>query len=139
MPDAQYLLDTHVWIWLAGGDATLSDKNRERLLQSSRRAPLLVPAISVWEIGMLVAKERLSLSMPLAEWVEGGLSEPGVALAPLSPEIAIDSTQLPGDFHGDPADRMIVATARVEGAVLATRDRRILDYAEAGHVGALAV
>ena len=87
--------------------------------------------ISVWEIGMLIAKGRLALSMSADDWLLAVQSVPNVHLLPLTAGIAIDSTRLPGSFHGDPADRMIVATARAINAPLVTADRKIRAY---GHV-----
>lgn len=77
---------------------------------------------------MLEAKGRLRFDRDCREWVRAALALPGIALAPFTPEIAVESTRLPGEFGGDPADRILVATARLLGARLATRDRRILDY-----------
>ncbi len=86
---------------------------------------------------MLQAKGRIGLSLELEEWVRRGLSAPGVRLAELSPEVLVESTRLPGEVHGDPADRMLVATARRLGASLATRDGAILSYAGRGHLSVL--
>jgi PIN domain nuclease of toxin-antitoxin system len=94
--------------------------------------------MSVWEIAMLASRNRIVLGKPTAEWVEEALSAPGLALEPLSPMIAIESCQLPAGFRSDPADHLIVATARMTGATLMTRDRRILGYAAAGHLMAAA-
>ncbi len=77
---------------------------------------------------MLIAKGRITLGMDVTEWLSAVLAVPGVTLLPLSAEIALDSTRLPGEFHDDPADRMVVATARAENAPLVTADRRILAY-----------
>lgn len=86
---------------------------------------------------MLVRKRRLNLGTATREWVSRALSRPGVRLAPLTPEIAIDSEELPGRIHGDPADRIMIATARALDATLVTRDRLILDYGAQGHVDVL--
>ncbi len=86
---------------------------------------------------MLVAKGRLTLDRDVGEWVQAALSLPGMGLIALEPEIAVAASRLPGEMHGDPADRLIVASARHMGAVLITDDKLILDYAEAGHVRAL--
>ena len=83
---------------------------------------------------MLAAKRRLQLGRPVTEWVRGALSASGLLLAELSAEIAVDACALPGDFHDDPADRIIVATARAIGATLYTKDRAILAYGRRGHV-----
>jgi PIN domain nuclease of toxin-antitoxin system len=95
---------------------------------------LLVSAISVWELGMLEAKGRIRLKPSCEEWVKEALAAPGLALAPITPEIALESSRLPGLFHGDPADRIIVATARRTGAQLMTRDRELIQYGRKGHL-----
>ena len=95
-------------------------------------------AISLWEVAMLEVRQRLVLTKPALQWVQDALAAPGLSLAPLSPEIAVDACRLPADPGGDPADRMIVATARQSGATIVTRDRRILEYGRQGHVATLA-
>ena len=87
---------------------------------------------------MIEAKGRIFLAKPCAQWVREALSAPGLALALLTPEVAVESCQLPGKFHDDLADRLIVATARVGDATLGTRDERILAYGAAGHASVLA-
>lgn len=87
---------------------------------------------------MLESKDRLVLDRPVIEWMHEVMAKPGLRLAPLTPEIAIRSSRLPGRFHADPADRMIVATARETGATLVTHDHAILRYAEQGHVQVMA-
>ncbi len=86
---------------------------------------------------MLEAKGRISLSRPVDDWVDAALHAPGIRLLPLSPEIAIASTRLPGAPHGDPADRILMASARHLGGRLATCDREILDYAAGGQLKVL--
>lgn len=132
------LLDTHVWLWLAAGTEPLRGSARDAIAVAAGRGNLRVAAISVWEIAMLASRNRVILGKPAAEWVREALSAPGLSLEPLDPVMAIESCHLPAGFRSDPADHMIVATARVIGATLMTRDRRILDYAGAGHVVAAA-
>ena len=84
--------------------------------------------LSCWEIAKLVEYKRLTLTVPILDWITMALSYPGVRLLPLTPEIVVDSTRLPGTFHKDPADQMIVATARVNGLSLMTLDSKILAY-----------
>jgi PIN domain nuclease of toxin-antitoxin system len=98
-----------------------------------------VSAISVWEVAMLEAKGRIRLSKDCLSWVNEALRAPGLGLIPLTPEIAVDSSRLPGVFHGDPADRILVATARRQGAILLTRDEKILSYGKAKHLSVMAV
>lgn len=86
---------------------------------------------------MLVAKERLVLDRDVGEWISAALALPGLCLEPLSPPIAVASTRLPGRLHGDPADRIIAATARHLGATLITDDRLLLEYGQAGHLKVL--
>jgi PIN domain nuclease of toxin-antitoxin system len=97
---------------------------------------LRVSAISAWEVGMLEARGRLRFDMPCEEWVEQAFGMPGLSWMPLTPSICVCSSRLPGVFHGDLADRLIVATARELGAVLLTRDDPILRYAAEGHLRA---
>ncbi|MGI8745915.1 MAG: type II toxin-antitoxin system VapC family toxin [Bryobacteraceae bacterium] len=133
------LLDTHCWLWIqSGGDGELSRSAVAEIEHAGGRGALLVSAMSVWELSMLAAKGRIILRTPLLEWVHEALKTPGLSLVPLSPEIAVESTQLPGQFHGDPADRIIVASARYTGATLLTRDRGILSYSKQEHVRAIA-
>jgi len=128
------LIDTHYWLWLAGGDKErLTSVVVSRLQNAADHDSLLVSAISVWEIAILDAKGRVQLFKTRTQWVDEALAISGLTLAPLSPAIAIESNQLPGEFHGDPADRIIVATARVLGARLLTNDRSIRAYCKAGH------
>jgi len=125
------ILDTHVWIWLLNGDERL---RRSRALawieRATRRAQVKVSVLSVWEVGMLEAKGRISLPCHPLEWVHKALGGPGISLVPLTEEIAIDSSRLPGEFHGDPVDRILVASARILGGTLITCDRKILDYSK---------
>lgn len=132
------VLDTHVWIWVVEGTrGTLSETAVETIEDAGRRGAVRVSAISVWEVAMLEARGRISLSRPIEEWVRAALRAPGIRLLPLSPEVAIASTRLPGDPHGDPADRMLVASARVTGGRLATCDQEILDYSRGGGLAVL--
>ena len=82
---------------------------------------------------MLEAKGRLELRMSCADWIRAALATPGLSLIPLSTEIALESSRLPGAYPGDPADRILIATARVTGAKLMTRDAKMLDYSRQGH------
>lgn len=128
------VLDTHVWIWLLIGEPELSETARRAIEDAATTGGVLVAAISIWEVAMLEAKRRLTFAKPCLQWVQQALAAPGVRLAPLTPEVAVESSRLPGSFHDDPADRMIVATARVLGATLVTRDTRLLAYGAEGHV-----
>jgi len=119
------VLDTHVWIWLVSEPKRLS-KPAERAIRSAKK--IGIPAISLWEFAMLRAKGRIETDRPPLEWVRLALAQPRVELLPLTPAIAVHSSQLGGDFHGDPADRLIVATALAESAPLVSRDEKIRKY-----------
>ena len=133
--DRALLLDTHVWVWYVEDEAKQFSRRIPPLVERAvRRGDVVVSAISVWEIAMLEAARRIQLSVDVRAWVGRALAFPGVRLAGLSPPIAIESTRLPGPLHRDPADRLLIATARLTGAALVTRDERILAYAKKGHV-----
>jgi len=132
------LLDTHVWLWLVAGSPELSTQARHTIDTAAAAGALRIAAISLWEIVLLATRGRIVLSKSIGSWLEEALAEPGPAIDPLTLQIATDSYALPGEFHRDPADRLIVATARVANATLMTRDRRILDYAACGHLAAVA-
>ena len=132
------LLDTHVLLWLLRGDPRLSPPVRQRIDEAARQRQLWVSAITPWEIGMLVAKGRLVLDRDVAEWIDAALALPGLQLAPLDPGVAVASTRLPQLFHGDPADRIVVATARHLAAALVTADTVLLAYGGQGHLAVVA-
>lgn len=122
------VLDTHIWVWWVDGNARLTARQRE-LIEQNAPESLGVSVISCWEVAKLVEVGRLALARPVQEWIAQALSYPDVQLLNLTPEIAVASTQLPGTFHRDPADQLIVATARVYDSPLLTADERILNYA----------
>jgi len=128
------LLDTHALVWLLEGNERLGPTARNLIKTAASNDVLWVSAITPWEIAMLVSKGRLSLAQDVGEWLQEALAQPGVRLQSLSPEISVASTRLPGEFHADPADRIIVATARHLGAVLVTDDKLIVGYAAQGLV-----
>lgn len=134
------ILDTHVWLWTVGGATdAMSPEAVEAIARAGRRGRVAVSAISVWEVAMLEARGRIGLSRPVDDWVHAALRAPGVRLLELSPEIAVESTRLPGDPYGDWADRILAASARVTGGRLATRDRALVAYAGLGHLEVLDV
>ena len=116
----------------------MTEKTVVKLDEAALGAPLGISVISAWEIALLESKNRIGLGMPAHEWVEMTLDRPGFMLVGLSPEIAVESCNLPGVFHADPADRFLVATARLKNAVIVTRDKRILKYGKQGHVRVMA-
>ena len=121
------LLDTHAWVWWVHGARELPS-GLHALIESHVAQGLGVSEISCWEIAKLVQLERLVLPFPVSRWMGLALAYPGIRLLPLTPEISVASTQLPGSFHRDPADQIIVATSRVLGFPLVTVDKRILAY-----------
>jgi PIN domain nuclease of toxin-antitoxin system len=121
------VLDTHIWVWWVHEDERLTQAQREAIT-ANETDTVGISAISCWEIAKLVEYGRLELPSTLEEWFEQALNYPGVQLLALTPEIAIESTRLPGEFHSDPADQIIVATARVYGCSLVTLDDKILNY-----------
>lgn len=139
VPDMNLLLDTHTWVWLNNGSDELSNKIIQKIDTAADQGKVFISAISVWEIATLAAKKRLVLRTSLKEWVDEALSQVGVDLVPLSPDISIESSVLPNGFHGDPADRLIVATARIKRMILLTRDSKILSYAKEGFLQAVEV
>jgi PIN domain nuclease of toxin-antitoxin system len=132
------LLDTHCWLWAQLG---LIQRLSKAALQAIRSAEsdgnLRISVISIWELAMLENRGRVALPMNIRTWVDQALSKPGIAVSPLTPEIMIESVHLPGELQGDPADRMLTATARVLGATLVTKDDRLLRYSKLRHVRAL--
>ncbi len=121
------LLDTHILIWWLQGDGPLSSAQRRVLDAANADAPLLVSDISLWEIATLHSLGRIGLALPPREWLEKAVAPPLVRRHGISPAIAGEVASLPDSFHRDPADRIIVATARILGATLLTHDRRIVD------------
>ncbi len=132
------LLDTCAALWLMGGEP-ISEESRKTILSAvTAHVGVYVSPITAWEIGTLIAKQRLHLTLSPEVWFERLLAMPGVRLAELTPMILLASTALPGSPPADPADRIIAATARVQGHVVVTRDMKLLDYAREGHIRVIA-
>lgn len=132
------LLDTHIWLWYAEGvSERLRPASVKKLDDVRKKDGLLISAISVWEIGAQLARGRIQLSVPLRDWIDKALDAPGIRFIPLDAAAAAESTLLPGEPHGDPADRFLIATARTQSVVLATRDAQIIDYGKTGFVRVL--
>jgi PIN domain nuclease of toxin-antitoxin system len=115
-------------------------KNPSLLKEISKRIAMreiLVSEISLWEIAMLQSKGRIQISEPLESWLEKSINAPGIRAINLSPKIIAESVNLPGDFHSDPSDRLIVASARVYGATLITQDQQIQKYGKNGYIKVL--
>jgi PIN domain nuclease of toxin-antitoxin system len=121
------VLDTHIWVWWVHGEDKLPPEHKA-YIQDNESAGLGISAISCWEVAKLVEHGRLNLPVPVGEWLSQALAYPGMRLLELTPQIAVESTQLPGTFHRDPADQIIVATARVYDRPLVTLDGKILAY-----------
>ena len=122
------VLDTHVWIWLISGDKLIKPTFVKSLEEIKKKSKIFISPISIWEVGVLVEKKRIKLGMDRLEWVEQALEITGFEVCPITPKIAIQSTRLPGEVHGDPADRILITTAHETNAVLVTCDKKILDY-----------
>jgi PIN domain nuclease of toxin-antitoxin system len=132
-----YLLDTHTWIWVQTGETDrISRDVRKELEKGQVRGQVFLSAISVLELARLVSLRQRTLPCSVDDFVSDAFSDDALVLLDLTPRIMIESTRLPGTFHRDPSDRLLVATARAHGLTLITRDKQILDYAKAGHVNA---
>ena len=121
------ILDTHIWVWWVHDEARLT-KAQIKAIRANEEDVIGISAISLWEVAKLVELQRLKLPFATREWFEQALSYPGVRLLELTPEVAIESTHLPGKFHRDPADQIIVATARIHECILVTSDEKIAKY-----------
>jgi PIN domain nuclease of toxin-antitoxin system len=122
------VLDTHVWLWWLHDPSQISPAAVKLIQQEQMSGSLVLSAISVWEVAVKVQSGKLAMPMDIYRWYELARSYPATVIEPLSPVDAIASTQLPGDFHKDPADRIIISLARRLSAPLVTCDRKILDY-----------
>lgn len=123
------VLDTHALLWWAtGDDAQLSPAAAQAIAAEMSGGQIVVSSISAWELAMLVARDRIHLSMDVEAWLSVVGQIEAVRFVPVDNEIAVKSNALPGEFHKDPADRMIVATARKLAAPLVTADEKIRAY-----------
>jgi PIN domain nuclease of toxin-antitoxin system len=122
------IIDTHVWLWLLHDPSQLSNAARAQIEIEEAQNGILVSAISVWEIAVKSSLGKLALPLQIDDWYALAKSHSGIVIEALNPEDAIASTQLPGDFHKDPADRIIVAMARRYDVPLITCDNNILRY-----------
>ena len=121
------LLDTHILLWWHGDRGRLSREQQDVIAAAGADSPLEVSDISLWEVAMLYSLGRIRLTIPLREWLDKAVAAPLVRRHGISPAVAAEVASLPDSFHRDPADRILVATARVLGATLLTRDRRIAE------------
>lgn len=122
------VLDTQVWLWWLHDPKRLGRKALAAVQGGVRGDGLCVSAISVWEVAVKAQLGKLTLPLPVETWYEQASRYPGIGIEPLLPEDAIQSTLLPGNFHKDPADRIIIALARRLSAILVTADARIRAY-----------
>jgi PIN domain nuclease of toxin-antitoxin system len=131
------LLDTHYWLWLQTGDSEqINAAARAEILGLQLAKRLYLSAVSVWEVARLVAEGDMELGMSLDRFVRQATIDGGLSLLPMTTQILIESTRLPGDIHRDPSDRLLVATAREHGLTLVTRDKLLLRYAKEGYLKA---
>ncbi|ADJ62593.1 type II toxin-antitoxin system VapC family toxin [Herbaspirillum seropedicae] len=122
------ILDTHALVWWVGADPTLSRKARQVIEKEMAGGDIIISAISAWEIAMLVEREKLVLSMEVERWMATVAEIEAVRMVPVDVEVSVKAVALPGEFHKDPADRMIVATARKFSIPLVTKDEKIRAY-----------
>ena len=123
------VLDTDALIWWVSGDDQLSARARQSIEKElAEGGQVVVSAITAWEIAMLVARDRLALTMDIDDWLNTVESIEGVSFTPVERDVAVQSVRLPGEFHPDPADRMIVALARHYAVPLVTADAKIHAY-----------
>ena len=130
------LLDTCAIIWMADG-SSMSQQAKQSITDASANGQLYVSPISAWEIGMVMARGKIRSPLSPAVFFQQFMRQTQADYAQLTPDILIDSSYLPGEVHGDPADRILIATARSHNMAIVTRDREILNYAQQGHVEAL--
>ena len=121
------VFDTHIWVWWVHGDERLTN-NQIEVIEANENDTLGISSISCWEIAKLTEHKRLDLPCSLNKWFQQALTYPGIRLLEVSPEIAVESIQLPGEFQNDPADQIIVATDRIYNCPLLTSDGKILKY-----------
>lgn len=122
------LLDTHTWLWLLHDPDQFSTPAKTIITEAENHKSLLISSISVWEIAVKQSLNKIQLPLPINDWFELAQQQPGTTIEPLSPLDAIESANLPGEFHKDPADRILVAIARRYDIPLITRDQKILNY-----------
>ena len=121
------VMDTHVWWWAVSEPAQLSRKTRNLMVKTPPEQRAIV-SISIWEFAMMVTRGRIKLTISPDEWLDYAISKTGLTILNLDSRTALESCNLPGKFHKDPADRIIVATARIHRSKLITKDQKIIDY-----------
>ncbi len=121
------VIDTHIWVWTVTQNSKLTKDYAEAVRQNETNG-LGVSIISCWEVAKLVELGRLQFSISVEDWIEAALNYPNIKLLDLTPEISVESTKLPNGFHKDPADQIIVATARIYNVPIITMDDKIRNY-----------
>lgn len=121
------LLDTHAWFWAVSEPERLSNSALKTIMKTKPN-DRGIASISIWEFAMMVTKARVQINTTLSQWFKQAISDTGITVFSLSPQIAAESCLLPGEFHKDPTDRLITATARVHGLTLVTKDDKIIKY-----------
>ncbi|MDW5264500.1 MULTISPECIES: type II toxin-antitoxin system VapC family toxin [Acidobacteriaceae] len=132
------LLDTHIWVWLTSAQPNLKPSVLDALELASASDLLFLSPISMWEIALKHSRGKMSLDRPVRDWLIHAATLPGLNLAPITPSIAAECAELPPAFHGDPADRILAATARSEGLTLVTHDKALILLAKQGYFKVLA-
>lgn len=127
------LLDTHVWLWLTSAQPDIKPFVIEALETAAASNLLWISPISMWEVALKHSRGKLALDRPVRDWLIHASTIPGLQLAPITPSIAAECAELPSAFHGDPADRILAATARSEGLTLVTHDRALIHLARQGY------
>ena len=121
------LLDTHVW-WRTLTEVERLSKRAANMIARTRPNRRAIASISIWEFAMMVTRERITLKVSPEEWLDYAINRTGLNIIEITPQIALESCRLPGDFHDDPADRLIVAACRINKMKLITKDKKIIRY-----------
>lgn len=122
------ILDTHTWVWFVSNSELFSRAAKRAVNAAVKRNEVFISSISAWEVALLVAKNRLQLTMDVNDWIAKSERLPFITFIPVDNSIAVRSVNLPRPFHSDPADRIIIATSIALGAPLVTKDDKLLNY-----------
>ncbi|MEA3546960.1 MAG: type II toxin-antitoxin system VapC family toxin [Thermodesulfobacteriota bacterium] len=123
----KYIIDTNIWLWMVEDHNCIPEKIAP-IISNAENYPFYLSAISIWEVAKKVSLGKLTLSIPIRDWLTKASRKPFIEIVPLSLDISLESTVLPGSFHKDPADQIIVASARQHNMVLLTADQKIIAY-----------